>query len=248
MAAINSALAAPPYLAPSLAPYSWTGFYVGGNAGYSWGSGDFTYNESAFGAWGLPTSISTSKDLDGAIGGLQTGYNWQFGNAWVAGLETDFQWSGEKASTSFSDPYTNSFEGGVISGNINSKLLWFGTVRGRVGVLATPAILIYTTGGLAYGRVETSGTITDTWTGLGPYTATWSFGHSETRTGWTVGGGVEGAIMNSPWTWKVEYLYMDLGSIGGSGYESDPNFTGSYNWTTKFTDNIVRFGVNYRFP
>ena len=236
---------AAPYRAPVVAPYNWTGFYVGGNVGYSWGDGDLTYNESAFGFFGLPTSISGSHNLDGAIGGFQAGYNWQLDNRWVAGFETDFQWSGEKASTTFSDPYSVDFEGGNISGNLSSKLLWFGTVRGRVGVLATPTILIYVTGGLAYGRLEASGSITDTF--QGSTFASWSFSRSTTKAGWTVGGGVEGAIANTrEWTWKVEYLYMDLGSVNGTGYDND--FGGPYNWEAKFTDNIVRAGVNYRFP
>ena len=250
LAAINPALAAdfpvkaPKYVAPIVAPYSWTGFYVGGNVGYGWGNGDLTYNESAFGSFGLPTSISGSHNLDGVIGGLQAGYNWQFDNRWVAGLETDFQWSGQKVSSTFSNNYTINTEGGNISGNLSSKLLWFGTVRGRLGVLATPAILVYATGGLAYGRVEASGSISDTF--LGSTAASWNFNSSTTKTGWTVGGGVEGAIPNTrEWTWKVEYLYIDLGNINGSGYDTD--FGGPYNWTAKFTDNIIRAGVNYRF-
>jgi hypothetical protein len=113
------------------------------------------------------------------------------------------------------------------------------------GSIATPVVLIYATGGLAYGRVDASGSITDTLNGS-TY-ATWNFGHSDTKTGWTVGGGVEGGIPSVPqWTWKVEYLYMDLGSISGTGFDSD--FGGPYDWSAKFTDNIVRFGVNYRFP
>jgi outer membrane immunogenic protein len=225
---------APIYKAPVAAIYNWTGFYVGGNVGYGWGQGDVTYSDPTFGL--LPASISGSN-INGAIGGLQAGYNWQFDNRWVAGFEADFQWSGQKASTNF---FSSDTEGGNISGSLSAKLLWFGTLRGRFGVLATPTPLIYATGGLAYGRVEASGSVTD------PILGSVVFNSSSTKTGWTIGGGVEGAIPNTrAWTWKVEYLYMDLGSINGSGLDSSG---GTYNWTAKFTDNIVRVGANYRFP
>jgi outer membrane immunogenic protein len=219
---------------PVVAPYNWTGFYVGGNIGYSWGNGDVNYTDP-----GPPTSFSGSQKINGFIGGGQIGYNWQANNTWVFGLEADFQGSGETNRGSFSDPFP--CDGTCsIDGTLESNIQWFGTVRGRIGVLVNPTLLVYGTGGLAYGSIKISGIITDNSVPI-----TWAFGGSATHTGWTVGAGIEGAIPVSDWTWKVEYLYIDFGSISGSGIEAD--FGTAYSFSTKVTDNIVRVGLNYRF-
>jgi outer membrane immunogenic protein len=83
------------------------------------------------------------------------------------GLETDFQGSGERGSGSFFDPYFyfSSTPNGSISGTRESTILWFGTIRGRVGALLNPTTLLYATGGLAYGRIKASGSFTDTYLG-----------------------------------------------------------------------------------
>ena len=233
---------APVYKAPVEAVYNWTGWYAGGNIGYGWGNGDANYTDPGFAIVGLPTSISGSDKLEGIIGGGQIGYNWQVNNNWVFGLEADFQGSGQKASNSFSGSFSD-FEGGTISQNQETKILWFGTVRGRVGMLVNPTLLLYGTGGLAYGKINVSGSVTDT--SCTP-TCAWSYGNSTTKVGWTLGAGIEGAIPNTrDWTWKLEYLYIDFGSVNGSGFDTD--FGSVYSWSAKVTDNILRVGVNYRF-
>ncbi len=238
VAGTSSAIAAPP-----VPLYNWTGFYAGGNAGYSWGKGALNYNEPNF-CCVAPTSFSGSNQLNGAIGGIQFGYNWQINNAWVGGLETDFQLASEKASTSFN------FFSGVLTPTLSSQINWFGTMRARVGYLVSPTTLVYATGGFAYGQVKGAGSFSDVSCPGTP--CTWSFNQSATNTGWTAGGGVEGAFPIIPgwnttnWTWKLEYLYIDLGSLSGTGFETD--FLGTYSWSAKFTDTIVRFGVNYRVP
>jgi outer membrane immunogenic protein len=119
-------------------------------------------------------------------------------------------------------------------------------VRGRVGY-AWDRVLVYGTGGLAYGRVNVSGLNTTTVTVSDccePHLAgtfVTPFSASKVNTGWTLGGGIEGVAWDPRWTWKVEYLFMDLGKLRVSG----PTPGGTLD--TKFTDNILRFGVNYRF-
>ena len=121
-------------------------------------------------------------------------------------------------------------------------------MRGRAGFLVTPTIMLYGTGGLAYGKVSLTDNITAT---VGTFngatlTAATSIGSSKTKVGWTAGAGVEGVLFNwNNWTWKIEYLYIDLGSLRGSGV--DP-LIGAYSYDAKFTDNIVRVGLNYRIP
>jgi outer membrane immunogenic protein len=259
----TSALAAD--LAPSMytkAPvvppvvYNWTGLYIGGNVGYSWGKGNSDYYDPNFGnsGSGAISNNPLSERLDGVIGGGQIGYNWQANSTWVLGLEADIQGSGERGNSSFSDPYSFGVACDIfcstVSGNMHAAIDWFGTVRGRAGVLATPTTLLYVTGGLAYGGVNSSGTITDACFTARPCTpGSWGFSNTSTKVGWTVGAGVEGAIPNSAnWTWKLEYLYVDLGSISGAGFELGGDFGPlPYTWSTRVTDNIVRAGLNYRF-
>lgn len=269
--------------APIVAVYDWTGFYIGGNVGYSWGRS--STNEAFTDALtGTILSAATAKfNLNGVIGGGQAGYNWQR-DRWVFGLEADIQGSGEKGSTNAVCPgATPSALGTVasvssacsvghlgdtapfnvlalpVTNSLSEKIEWFGTFRGRIGPTITPTILAYVTGGLAYGSVKSSDTVSGTnitnpagqgvngGTVLTPVNAT--FGNSSTRVGWTVGAGIEGVISGN-WTAKLEYLYIDLGNVSGSFITPvvapSGNFvTASYN--SHVTDNILRVGVNYRW-
>ena len=251
--------AAPP--AAAAAAHSWTGWYVGANAGYGWGDprGDTALTGLGAGAGGLlitPAAISHSDPLrfDGAVGGFQAGYDWQAWNRWVAGIEADWQATSENASQHYFDPYNFimtplGLGTGTATTDYKASILWFGTVRGRVGYAWDDRLLLYATGGLAYGRVRLSGTVNDSGSaGLIPpfvtsYSGTSSFGAAQTRTGWTAGGGIEGALIDN-WTWKAEYLYVDLGAMNTTG--AGP-FTGeTIALHAKFTDNIVRAGLNFR--
>jgi outer membrane immunogenic protein len=225
---------APPVVSPV---YNWTGFYIGGNIGYSWGrSNDTSTITNAAGAALLTTQNSSS--LDGIIGGGQIGYNWQADKSWVLGVEADIQGTGEKGNINFSCP------AGVCSGNVlavtgatpfalSQQIDWFGTVRGRVGVLAAPTIMLYGTGGLAYGEVKSSVTA-----GAFPTVSA-----TNTNVGWTAGAGIEGVISGN-WTAKLEYLYVDLGRMSGS-VAATPTLTESH--SSRITDNVVRIGINYRW-
>jgi outer membrane immunogenic protein len=132
------------------------------------------------------------------------------------------------------------------SGGVEQKLPWFGTLRGRIGVTPTPTWLLYATGGLAYGEIDTNATFTGAtaFTG-GPVIATTTAVASSntTRAGWVVGGGAEWAI-SGPWSAKLEYLFMDLGTVNTSFAGPGP-FT-LVTTSSRITDNIVRVGINYR--
>ena len=125
------------------------------------------------------------------------------------------------------------------------KLDWFATFRGRVGVTVTPSVLLYATGGGAWGEVETDLT-------LGTFTATGipvSLGstRSTNRFGWTVGAGIE-AMFAANWSAKIEYLYLDMGSISNSVVlPAAAGFPLGANVTSRITDSIIRGGINYRF-
>jgi outer membrane immunogenic protein len=256
--------------------YKWTGFYVGGNVGYSWGSSATTqtFNDSLSGA--LLSSSNSRFDMNGAIGGGQAGYNWQQMN-WVFGLETDIQWSGQKGPTRavcaggtlVAAPFNGACTPGHIGdtapfntpglpvpSDLSHNLEWFGTLRGRVGATITPMMLAYVTGGLAYGEISATNAVSGTnITGqngtnnviLTPVAA--SFSNRSTRAGWTIGAGLEGVIGGN-WTAKIEYLHMDLGDISASFVTPITAPSGApvaVRYTSHITDNILRVGLNYRF-
>ena len=233
---------APVFVEPA---FNWSGFYLGVNVGYSWGSSSNSETISRFSS-GVPLFSSTSRnDVNGVIGGGQVGYNWQASN-WLFGLEADIQGSGERGSSIFNCVACDN-DGTNITSNLTQKLNWFGTVRGRAGILVSPTVLLYGTGGLAYGEVQTGGTATG---GFVPLTVVLP-GTSSTRAGWTAGGGIEGRIGGN-WTAKLEYLYMDLGSVSAgpialTGILVPVRTTGGLSYSSHFTDNILRVGVNYLF-
>jgi outer membrane immunogenic protein len=256
--ALMALAVAPVFAAPARAPatpalYSWTAFYVGGNIGWSFGqaSTDWTITGVPFG--------STSQKMDGILGGLQAGANWQSG-IWVLGLETDIQATGQKGSSSVTDviagipgipcviiPNTVPFCAPgtgippvppVTSATTDDvKLPWLGTARARLGVTPSDRWLVYATGGLAYGEVQSNVTLMTGGTALGA-TA------NSIRLGWTAGGGIEAALWEQ-WTAKLEYLYVDLGTVNNSFAGMAP--FAPITTSTHVTDNIVRVGINRHF-
>jgi outer membrane immunogenic protein len=241
----------------------WSGFYVGANFGYSWGSLDTTtsvdpFSQSSPFSFIFPGgSSSATAKVDGILGGAQFGYNWRLAQTWLAGFEADIQAANQKGSalgmfsgttsglginpacTAVVCTYTNTTD-------ITAKLSWFGTVRGRAGT-EVEGLWLYATGGLAYGRVSVSGRNTFTVTETGGFqTVTYSvpFSYSATKVGWVAGVGAENRIGVGRWTWKIEYLHVDLGSVGGGSFGTLPVVNIN---SVKFTDEIVRFGLNYVF-
>jgi outer membrane immunogenic protein len=222
---------------PAPVYYNWTGPYLGVNLGGSWGhqSGEI-FDEAGVGIFGF------SDNPDGVIGGGQIGYNWQFpgwgwGNGFVLGIEADIQGSSERASDNFSVLVPPE-----VTGTLEDKLEWFGTVRGRAGI-AFDRILPYVTGGWALGNRKLSGLVTvDTL----PETA--FSASSNMNDGWTVGGGIEWAFWDH-WTAKFEYLYIDFGNRDNTTLFGPLDTPASPLTLTTghFIENIARAGVNYKF-
>ena len=244
--------AAPPAPAPAAAPSpNYTGFYAGLNGG---GGFENTINNgvtfcSFFGfgcSLAIPGQLNTRPS--GFIGGGQIGYNWQTG-LYVWGVETDFQGADIRGSATATNYTIFPFDTVTVTGAGSQKIDWFGTFRGRLGWTPTPPLLIYATGGLAYGQVKTN----VSFTGLEAFSSGASaVAKSDTRAGWTVGGGAE--WMFAPqWSVKAEYLFYDLGTEsinqtlnfytpggfleGSLGIHSAAHYHG----------NIVRGGVNFKF-
>jgi outer membrane immunogenic protein len=224
--------------------YDWTGGYIGVNVGYSFGRSADTSSLSGLAPAPLFTD-TLSSHMDGVVGGGQIGYNFQMQN-WLWGVETDFQGSGQKSNHVYTCPVGictagvgpfGLFPGPAVPVTMSQELDWFGTLRGRVGVVVVPRVLLYATGGLAYGQVDSHSTL------LGASTAT------NTNVGWTAGGGIEGAITQD-WSVRLEYLYLDLGTVSNTFNTTVAALGGATlvsGFNSRITDNIVRVGVNYRF-
>lgn len=237
---------------PSPAPsFTWTGLYVGGSVGYSWGNSDTSQTITG---GGRSFSATDTINLDGLLGGPQVGYNWLINNIWLLGIEADFQWTGEDGDTSAFCPAAqcgaiNTFSTGTITTRLSEKLNWFGTVRGRLGILVQPSWLVYATGGFAYGRISWNATLNGTEGTVGaPRSA--AFSGQENQTGWAAGGGID-VMLAENWILRIEYLHIDLGSIS-AGPLATPIHMGaipgraSWSFNSDVTDDIVRVVVNYR--
>lgn len=213
---------------PPTSVYSWAGFYVGGDIGYGWGSRtvNFSPNDlnvfavSCGGGFGGTCPPPTSFDVNGALGGLQAGYNWQFNQNWLLGVETDFNWSQIKGTGTDSFLISPGLFPGPSSFVASQNIEWFGTVRGRLGFLPTTNLLVYGTGGFAYGRVHENVTL-NAQPGANATFAGFSFdcvsgpncflgNSSRMATGWTAGGGFEYALSKNI-SVKGEYLYTSSG-------------------------------------
>jgi outer membrane immunogenic protein len=232
-----------PMLPPPPPPPLWSGFYVGLNAGYTWDERGNVLVNSPANIWAVGASGSgaVSTNNDGFIGGGQIGYNYQFGQTFVVGVEADIQGvASDRASstlTNFVTPVTSSI-------SASKQLDYLGTVRGRAGYLVTPTLLLYGTGGVAYGQTNLNATVTQTTPGGATGSA--SVGFSDTRVGWTAGGGVEWLFLPQ-WSAKAEYLYYDLGRASASNTLTFPNAVASTTVSSEFKGHIVRAGVNYHF-
>jgi outer membrane immunogenic protein len=237
-----------PVYSVSTGPMVWGGFYIGLNGGYRWGHLDQTTNLLNSTTGLLLATAGTEFTLKGAVFGAQGGYNWQAGSL-VFGVETDIQGSREKAATTVSCslatcsvPSPPGVRAATVA--LSQSMDWFGTLRGRLGTTISPAaVLLYATGGLAYGEVKSASLVS----GFAGATAVSVAASTNTiHTGWTAGGGIEGQIFGH-WTGKIEYLYVDLGSESSSGtlLTSSPQLLG--NFSSKITNHIFRGGINYKF-
>jgi outer membrane immunogenic protein len=230
--------------------YSWTGFYIGANVGA--GFNDTSYNTTPTGFFTTPAfapdngqrTNSSRFDRTGFTGGVQAGYNWQAG-VWVWGVEADINYLDGRQTNSFNRALVAPLTGNFIHSQ-SDRMEWFGTFRGRVGWTASPAFLLYATGGLAYGQVRSASNFLFT-AGADAYAGS----TDTTRVGYTVGAG--GEYKFSPnWSFKAEYLYVDLGRQGytslctiGACVGVTPPAT--FNTDLRIHEHIARVGLNYQF-
>lgn len=192
--------------------FSWTGFYIGANVG--WGFANNTFDYTPFGG---PTFGYDVGNTNGFVGGLQLGYNYQFANNVVIGVEADFDWSDIGADTFL--------VGGPVGGALVSQNVdYFGTIRARLGY-AVDRFLPYITGGAAWAKTN--------------FTDPFAVSYDNTKWGWSAGAGAEYALTNN-FTVKAEYLYLGFNNSTVNYVNGDQLSVGSDIQT-------VKLGANYKF-
>jgi outer membrane immunogenic protein len=215
---------------PVEAAFNWSGFYVGGHVGYGWGQTDIT-DHSLFGNILL---IPTQRiDTNGFLGGVQGGWNHQFGH-FVLGAEVDFSWSDIKGNL------TSAILAGKGSATHSSNATWIGTATTRLGY-TWDRFLVYGKIGAAWAHFDYDNNNTFT---ICRATTVYNSSASETRSGWTVGTGIEWAFSGG-WSAKAEYDYIDLG-------RRTVDFTpvagvGPINPDIDQRISVIKAGLNYRF-
>jgi outer membrane immunogenic protein len=207
--------------------WSWTGFYIGGVAG----AGHTTWDRN--GNYDTNPVSDSFTDGHASIGGT-VGFNYQFSPSWVAGIEGDGSWMDSRHHLTCAaglDVSSGECFDSTSLGDLRST--WYATIRGRLGYLADPRLLLYVTGGVAFGDTEYS---VHDFSGGGEGTL------KQTHTGYAVGAGAEWMLAHN-WTVKAEYLHIDL---GGKDYvipgTNQPDFLASI----KPIYDVVRIGVNYK--
>lgn len=202
-----------PPIVPPPPEFTWTGLYVGAQVGYAWAR-----DPGANLSW---PRVFTPTDFDssGVIGGIHVGYNYQW-KQFVLGVEGDAE--GTSLNSTHQQP-------SLVT--IRSASSIQGSIRGRLGV-AFDRFLIYGTGGSQWGGIQNS-----------YYFGLQGDSYTTTRSGWTVGGGLEYAFNNN-WSARAEYRYADLGSYyDGNGPIIFPLLYQSHHWT----ENQVKVGFSWKF-
>jgi outer membrane immunogenic protein len=209
----------PPVYPPPPPIFTWSGLYMGGQVGYAWGNDPI--NVTVFNA--ANENAFFNPNPSGVIGGAHVGYNLQIAQ-WVVGLE------GTVDGTSLEGTRTS-----VTGVTMNMRSEVQGSIRARLGI-AFNRWLIYGTGGAAFAG-NTDGYI---FNGPPPLAET----DSKTRSGWTVGGGVEYAITNN-WSLRAEYRYSDFGRSPDFPFSSIT--LGNVAFTHHLTESQVQAGFSYHF-
>jgi outer membrane immunogenic protein len=244
LAAMGFAQAAdmqPIYKAQAPAPvaiYNWTGFYVGAHGGWAWTDK----------RWFLPgTGEVANYGANGALGGLQAGYNWQSGN-WVLGAEAQASWSDIRKGVLWTDPEPAPWTdpdpapvkgGRVVTARTGATVDYFGTIAARGGY-AVNNVLLFVKGGGAWTH--------DVYRAFNANTAneTLLASASGTRWGWMVGAGIEYGFAPN-WSAKVEFDYLDFGTqrIVLNAVPGVTPATRAFDIAQ--TISLVKVGINYRF-
>lgn len=249
MPARAPAVAPAPYVAPL---FTWTGFYVGVNAGAAWHGNDscpglYNYTSGVLGTRYNAFAPACNSDNTAFTGGFQAGFNWQMG-AVVFGLEGDVNWISNDNKRGFANyvgplgigtAYTYSLDG-------NPQSNFLGGIRGRLG-WAFDRAMLYIAGGAAF-RNSGSDEVIYAYNSSGVQVAAFAPNSSRDNVGWSLGGGVEWAFTNNV-SLKLEYLHSQFNNGDNIYLSSNTGYTGYAFVRDSRRDSIdvARIGINYRF-
>jgi outer membrane immunogenic protein len=228
--------APPPVYLPPVPIFTWTGIYLGGQIGYAWGNNSGG-TLVAIDGFGDIFTANFSGSPQGVIGGAHVGYNYQI-NQWVFGIEGSVDGTSLSKTVVATGSDLFGFTG-LVTAHSNSNIQ--GSIRGRLGV-AWDRALLYATGGVAFAGFDNSFTDTTGFLTLIPG-ASESF--SNTRVGWTVGGGIEYAITNN-WSVRGEYRYSNFGNLTNSPL-AGVGATAFSTFRRQLNENQVQVGFSYKF-
>jgi outer membrane immunogenic protein len=217
---------------PVAAPYSWTGFNVGLQGGYGWGVENDDLSTADFlGVIGL---FADHFSAAGPIGGAHVGYDQQLGSL-VLGVRSELDASGLHGSTVASSTVCS--EGCTVTdASLAFHNTWQAFLLGRGGV-AFDRLLVYVTGGVAFGDDRESATITQT----GSSTGVWTGSQTKTLVGGAIGLGADYAL-DQHWRIGAEWRYV---SFGKGDYSAIGPSTVAYK--AGFSENLALFDVSYGF-
>ena len=251
MPARGPAVAPAPYVAPV---FTWTGFYLGVNAGAAWHGNDncpgfYNYSGGVITTRVSAFAPSCNSDDTAFTGGFQGGFNWQMG-AVVFGLEGDVNWIGNDSKRGFVNyGYTFNSKDYLYSLDGSQQSNMLGSIRGRLGWSFDRAML-YVTGGAAFRNAGSNDVIYAYDKSSGALLATYSANSDRSNVGWSLGGGLEWAFTNNV-SMKIEYLHSQFNR--DNGVYLTPTSTNRENLYAFRNDSgrdsvdVMRFGINYRF-
>jgi outer membrane immunogenic protein len=238
---------------PALVASSWSGPYLGLGTGIRSSKTDASVTR-----WtdNVTDQLAPCAAIIAAVGGcvfgeplndtawrgsVYGGFNWQFAPQLVGGVEADWGFA-DKTTTLAGMTYpVNGFFGGRLTDTFSVKTGWDASLRGRIGVLAHPAVLVYATGGAAWLRVEST-TVCGFDCDIAPAVIT----QTHTKAGWTAGVGLE-AMLWSNWMVRGEYRYADFGTISNTDTRTAPGFTRIVSYDLDVRTHTMTFGLAYKF-
>ncbi len=250
------------YVSPSVTKELWTGLYVGINGGYSWINSSVSYAPADPAATRATSSgiPSSSYRMSGALAGGQIGYDLQL-STFLLGVEADYQWAGFKGTGTSPFRLANVGNTSMVA---NESMDSFGTVRARVGFVPATPLLLYGTGGLAYGRLTQNLTVANPLAaGSGSLSAggfsylcsaggpaCFAGSSSKEILGWTLGVGGE-YLITDHFSFRAEFLYVSFANPSGTVIAQNTlpgtaptSFAAGFGWEGF---SVLRGGLNFKF-
>lgn len=223
---------------------SWTGIYLGANIGYGTNASNAHLTPQSEASNFILENFNTppaalNVQTAGFLGGADLGYNWMVHPTILLGVEGDIDYAHIGGTNAITPSQLN------VTTSVQKNISWLGTIRGRLGKLASPQFLTYLTSGPAFARLQYTVNERQPTTNC-PYNfMCLSNSQTQGKTGFVIGGGVEYS-MTSHTTLKAEYLYLDLGSMKMNAQGQSTSGPVALQTSTTFNTNILRLGAHYK--